>query len=76
MGKVSLTRPSKEQQSDELLALRRNKACHPDLIYKSATHDSIKKRDQTMASGIKAVTKTEKDNPAIQTGEFAFQAGP
>jgi len=29
-----------------------------------------------MASGIKAVTKTEKDNPAIQIEEFAFQAGP
>jgi hypothetical protein len=76
MGTVALTRPSKEQQSVELLALRRNKACHPDLIYKSATHDSIKKRDQTMASGIKAVTKAEKDNPAIQTEELAFQAGP
>lgn len=76
MGTVALTQPSKEQQSDKLLAHRRNKACHPDLIYKSARHDLIKKRDQTMAGGIKAVTKTEKDNPAIQTEELSFKAGP
>ena len=28
-----------------------------------------------MASGIKAVTKTEKDNPASQTEELAFRPG-